>query len=37
MEELLGNPALQEVMAYVPEHVYADSKGEMKCGLVTGG
>ena len=28
VEELLGNPALQGVMVYMPEHVYADAKGE---------
>ncbi|KAI6015680.1 hypothetical protein EDC04DRAFT_2870455 [Pisolithus marmoratus] len=30
MEELIGNPVFQDVMAYVPEHVYADAQGE-KC------
>ena len=28
VEELLGNPALRDVMAYVPECVYANAKGE---------
>ncbi|KAI6126588.1 hypothetical protein F5141DRAFT_1186020 [Pisolithus sp. B1] len=26
--KLMGNPAFWEVMSYVPEHVYADAKGE---------
>ena len=28
VEELIGNPALRGMMAYVPEHVDADAKGE---------
>ena len=28
VEVLIGNPALRDMMAYVPEHVYADAKGE---------
>ena len=28
MEELIGNPVLREMMAYVPEHAYVDAKGE---------
>ena len=28
VEELIGNPALRDMMAYAPEHAYADSKGD---------
>jgi len=28
VEELIGNPALREMMAYVPERADADAKGE---------
>ncbi|KIM65438.1 hypothetical protein SCLCIDRAFT_22635 [Scleroderma citrinum Foug A] len=28
VEELIGNPALREMVAYVPEHADADAKGE---------
>ena len=28
VEELIRNPALRDVMAYVPERVYVDAKGE---------
>ncbi|KAI6116503.1 hypothetical protein F5141DRAFT_1187665 [Pisolithus sp. B1] len=30
VEELISNPAFQDVMAYVPEHAYADAKGEKR-------
>ena len=28
VEELIGNPAFRNVMAYVPERAYVDAKGE---------
>ena len=28
VEELISNPTFRDMMAYVPEHAYADSKGE---------
>ena len=28
VEELIGNPAFQDMMVYVLEHVYTDLKGE---------
>ena len=28
VEALIGNPALREMMAYVPKRAYADAKGE---------
>ena len=28
VEELIGNPAFRDMMAYVPERAYADQKGE---------
>jgi len=28
VEELIGNPALRDMMAYAPERAYADAKGD---------
>ena len=28
VEELIGNPALEDMIAYVPEHAYMDARGE---------
>ena len=30
VEELIGNPALRDMMAYVPERAYTDAKGESR-------